>query len=89
MYRYTNTTMQELALMLLSKVDRPILDRTGLMGRYDLQLKWTTDDAHASDTDAPPGLFTAIQEQAGLKPDPVKAKADALVVDSLERPGDN
>jgi uncharacterized protein (TIGR03435 family) len=89
MYHYKNTSMPELALMLLSSVDRPIVDRTGLTERYDLQLKWTTDDAHATDPDAPPGLFTAIQEQVGLKLEPVKAMADVLVIDKVERPEGN
>ena len=89
MYQYKNTSMPELALMLLGWVDRPIVDQTGLKGRYDLQLKWTTDDAHSADPDAPPGLFTAIQEQAGLKLEPVKAQADVLVVDAVGRPSAN
>lgn len=89
MYQYKNTSMPELALMLLSSVDRPILDRTGLKGRYDLQLKWATDDIYAADPDAPPGLFTAIQEQAGLKLEPARAPADLLVIDQLQRPGAN
>jgi uncharacterized protein (TIGR03435 family) len=89
MYAYTNTSMPVLALDLLSYVDRPIVDQTGLSGRYDFQLKWLTDDDHATDTDAPPGLFTAIQEQLGLKLEAVKAPADVLVVDRVERPGAN
>ncbi len=89
MYRYRNTTMPELGLMLLGWVDRPIVDHTGLKGRYDLQLKWTTDEARATEPDAPPGLFTAIQEQAGLKLEPLKATADVLVIDKVERPGGN
>lgn len=89
MYTYTNTSMPVLALELLSAVDRPIVDQTGLKGRYDFQLKWLTDDSHATDPDAPPGLFTAIQEQLGLKLEPVKAPADVLVIDKVERPGAN
>ena len=89
MYTYTNASMPELALMLLSSVDRPIVDQTGLKGRYDFQLKWLTDDIHAADPDAPPGIFTAIQEQIGLKLEPVKAPADVLVIDKVERPGAN
>ena len=89
MYTYTNTSMQVLALELLSSVDRPIVDETGLKGRYDFQLKWLTDDSHAMDPDAPPGLFAAIQEQLGLKLEPVKAPAEVLVVDKVQRPGAN
>lgn len=93
MNTYTNTSMpvfaEELALSPVASVDRPILDQTGLTGRYDFQLKWLTDDNHAADPDAPPGLFTAIQEQLGLKLDAVKAPADVLVIDKVQRPGAN
>jgi uncharacterized protein (TIGR03435 family) len=89
MYTYTNTSMPVFALELLPYVDRPIVDQTGLKGRYDFQLKWLTDENHLSDPDAPPGLFTAIQEQLGLKLEPVKAQADVLVVDAVARPGEN
>jgi uncharacterized protein (TIGR03435 family) len=65
------------------------VDETGLKGRYDFQLKWLTDDLHATDPDAPPGLFTAIQEQLGLKLAPVKAPAEVRVLDTVERPGAN
>ncbi len=85
----TNTSMPELAQVLQFHVERPVVDQTGLKGRYDFQLKWLTDDNHGSDPDAPPGLFTAIQEQVGLKLEPAKALADALVIDKVERPGAN
>jgi uncharacterized protein (TIGR03435 family) len=47
------------------------------------------DQSDAGEPDAPPGLFTAIQEQIGLKLEPVKAMADVLVVDEIQRPGAN
>ena len=87
--KFTNTSMQDLALMLQFASDRPIMDQTGLKGRYDFQLNWTTDDTRSTEPDAPPGIFTAIQEQIGLKLEPVKAPADVLVVDRVERPGAN
>lgn len=87
---YKNTSMAELAQTLMFNVDRPVVDRTGLTGRYDVQLKWTMDESKApTDGTAAPGLFTAIQEQLGLKLEPVKAPADVLVVDAVERPGSN
>jgi uncharacterized protein (TIGR03435 family) len=89
MYTYTNTSMPVFALELLSYVDRPIVDQTCLKGRYDFQLKWLTDENHANDQDVPPGIFTAIQEQLGLKLEPLKAPADVLVIDKVERPGGN
>jgi len=87
--RYTNTSMPDLALMLMVYTDRPIVDQTGLQGRFDFQLQWTKDDAIATGTDAPPGLFTALQEQLGLKLEPAKAPADVLAIDKVERPSAN
>ncbi len=84
-----NTSMADLALILQFHVDRPVVDQTGLKGRYDLKLQWTVDEAQTTAPDAPPGLFTAIQDQAGLKLERVKAPADVLVIDAVERPGAN
>ncbi|WP_172838322.1 TIGR03435 family protein [Terriglobus roseus] len=83
----TNTAISELVLILQFSVNRPIVDQTGLKGRYDLKLEWAPDDAPPSDAaDAPPGLFTTIQSQAGLKLQPVKAPADTLVIDAISKP---
>lgn len=84
-----NASMAELALILQFRVDRPVVDQTGLKGKYDFNLRWATDDGTATGADTPPGLFTAIQEQIGLKLDPVKAPADVLVIDKVERPEAN
>jgi uncharacterized protein (TIGR03435 family) len=76
--------------MVLGQMDRPVMDQTGLAGKYDFQLKWTYDETvAATDGSAPPGLFTAVQEQLGLKLEATKAPADVLVVDKIERPGAN
>jgi uncharacterized protein (TIGR03435 family) len=88
-HRYTNTSMSALALMLMIYVDRPIVDQTGMQERYDFQLRWTRDEAAATGPDSPPGLFTAMQEQLGLKLQPAKAPADVLVIDKVERPSAN
>lgn len=85
--RMTNAPMGEFAMHLGFFLDRPAVDQTGLAGRYDLQLIWTADESRApSDSNAAPGLFTAIQEQLGLKLEPVKASAQVLVVDAVQRP---
>jgi uncharacterized protein (TIGR03435 family) len=85
-----NTSMPDLAEILQFRTSRPVVDQTGLKGRYDFKLQWTTDESKApTDGSAPPGLFTAIQEQIGLKLEAVKAEADVLVVDKVERPGAN
>jgi uncharacterized protein (TIGR03435 family) len=80
-------------------LDRPVLDQTGLEGRYDFQLDWTPDDFQfpglgvkvppAGDNAPHPDLFTAIQQQMGLKLEAVRAQADVMVVDRLEKPSEN
>jgi uncharacterized protein (TIGR03435 family) len=88
--RVTNMSMVDFAMIFQFFLDRPSVDQTGLTGRYDFQLKWTPDEGHvATDGNAPPGLFTAIQEQIGLKLEPVKAPAQVLVIDAVQRPSGN
>jgi len=88
--RMTNALMSELALQLGFYLDRPVVDQTRLAGRYDFQLKWTDDESRVpTDGSASPGLFTTIQEQLGLKLEPVKAPAEVLVVDAVERASAN
>jgi uncharacterized protein (TIGR03435 family) len=85
-----NCPMSGLAGELTYSLDRPVLDKTGLTGRYDFQLKWTADETKApTDGSAPPSIFTALQDQLGLKLEPVKALADVLVIDKVERSGAN
>ena len=89
--RVKNVSMGELAGMLMRLfLDRPVVDQTGLTRRYDFQLNWTQDETRApTDGSAPPGLFTAIQEQLGLKLEPAKAPVDVMVIDKVEQPGAN
>jgi uncharacterized protein (TIGR03435 family) len=84
-----NASMPDLALILQFRVDRPVVNQTGLKGRYDFKLQWTMDDTQTIQPDAPPGLFTAIQEQLGIKLDPVKAPVDVLVIDQVQKPSPN
>jgi len=87
---FMNTSMKEMTLLMLLEVDRPIVDQTGLKGKYDFKLNFTNDESRApTDGSAPPNLFTAIQEQDGLKLDAVKAPAPVLVVDAVMRPSAN
>jgi uncharacterized protein (TIGR03435 family) len=62
---------------------RPVVDRTGLTGRFDFTLNWAPESSN--DTEAP-SIFTALQEQLGLKLQPARGPVDVLVVDSAERP---
>lgn len=65
---------------------RIVVNRTGLTGRYDVELRWTPDPGTATDADAPPGLVTALREQLGLRLQPDTAMLEHLVIDSAERP---
>ena len=96
-----NATMADFAGLLQTAVlDRPVVDQTGLAGRFDFTLTWTPDETQfgglgikvpppTDSATAPPGLFTAVQEQLGLKLDSTKAPVDVLVVDRVEKPTDN
>lgn len=89
-FEFKNTSMSELALYLVFLADRPVVDQTGLSGRYDFKLQWTFDESRAqTDGSAAPSLFTAMQEELGLRLDAVKAPADVVVIDTVERPGAN
>jgi uncharacterized protein (TIGR03435 family) len=96
----TNATMGDFAgVMQLAVLDRPVIDRTGLQGRFDFTLTWTPDETQfasfgvriptSTDPNAPPVLFTAIQEQLGLKLDSVRAPVEVLVIDRVEKPSEN
>jgi len=87
---FTSTSTKDLSVLLLQYVDRTVVDQTGLKGQYDFTLKYTYDETRApADGTAPPSLFTAVQEQLGLKLEKVKAPADVLVIDHIERPSEN
>ena len=79
--------------------DRVLLDRTGLTGSYDFTLQWTPENSMLSGMQKPdnpttsdssgPSLFTAIEEQLGLKIESTKGPVDALVIDHVEHPSEN
>lgn len=69
-------------------LDRPVIDQTGLIGMFDIHLEFARDGAPAGDLSAP-SLFTAVQEQLGLKLTPDKGPVEVLVIDHLERPSEN
>jgi uncharacterized protein (TIGR03435 family) len=94
-------TMAALAETLQNYVfSKPVVDKTGLDGWWDFTLKWTPDDTQfpdapesirhpADDANAWPPLFTAIQEQLGLKLEAQKADVPVLVVDHVDHPSPN
>jgi uncharacterized protein (TIGR03435 family) len=72
--------IQKITPALQSLTGRPVVDRTGLTGTFDIDLKWsvTGDDG--------PSIFTALQEQLGLKLEPSKSPFEVVVIDSVQRP---
>jgi len=78
-------TMTKFADRLSTRLDRPVVDRTGLDGNWDFALQWTTEAVEAPAADDPPSIFTAIQEQLGLKLTPVKGPVRQLIVERLEK----
>jgi len=87
---YENISLEEFGSELAYWEDRPIVNHTGLDGRYDFRLRWTRDDAPpAMDANAPPVLFTAIQEQLGLKVEAMHAPTKVYVVKHVNRPSAN
>lgn len=97
------TTMDGLANILAGNLDRPVADMTGIQGACDFSLTWTPDDAvrtekptgagegpaAATDMAAGPSIFTALQEQLGLKLEPRKAPVEIIVVERIEKPVEN
>jgi len=77
--------MSGLASSLSGAADRIVIDKTGLTGEYDVELTWAPD----GQPDAGPSIFTAVQEELGLKLEPAKAPLDVVVIDHLERPSEN
>lgn len=67
---------------------RPIVDQTGLQGRFSFTLKWSSGDSSETGPESP-SLFPAIQEQLGLKLVPTKGTVEVIVIDHIERPTGN
>jgi uncharacterized protein (TIGR03435 family) len=87
--------MSMLVTNLSYQVDRTVVDKTGLTGKYDFTLKWTPDQGlstlppGAESDSSGPSIFTAIQEQLGLKLESTKGLVQTLVIDHVERPSEN
>ncbi|QHN05084.1 TIGR03435 family protein [Granulicella sp. WH15] len=95
-----NATMEDFVNGMQGAVfDRPVVDHTGIAGRWNCSLKWTPDETQFQvfgvkitpneAADAPPPIFTAIQEQIGLKLDAGKAMVEVMVIDHVDKPSEN
>jgi uncharacterized protein (TIGR03435 family) len=83
-----NTGMDRFAYILSRSVNLPVVNHTGLEGIFNFQLRWEPD-SERSRPDAGPSLFTAIQEQLGLRLRSEKAPVEVLVIDRAEHPTEN
>jgi uncharacterized protein (TIGR03435 family) len=96
--------MTSLANMLSQQLHRTVLDKTGLTGKYDLELMWTPDQgadpmfkgpdgspqrADAAPDSSGPSIFTALQEQLGLRLHSSKGPVETIVIDHVEMPSEN
>lgn len=96
-----NASMDDFARVLQQAVlDRPVVNRTNLQGRFDFTLNWTPDESQfrsmgvrvpppPADGSGPPGLFTAVQEQLGLRIESTNAPVEVIVIDRVEKPSAN
>jgi uncharacterized protein (TIGR03435 family) len=95
-----DATMAEFASVLQrGPLDRPVADNTGLTGRYDFSLDFAPDESAFGgliasrpplpDDEAKPDLFTAVQQQLGLKLEATKGPVETFVIDQAERPSEN
>jgi uncharacterized protein (TIGR03435 family) len=94
-------TMAQLALHLAELLRQPVMDATGVAGKFDLNLEWTPDDmqakppsadqrpVNAPESVAGPSIFAALQEQLGLKLESGKVPAEVVVIDAAEKPSEN
>jgi bla regulator protein blaR1 len=78
--------MAEFQRFLTGQTQRVVIDRTGLAGAWDFELTFTPPDVSAAVSTDVPSLFTALQEQLGLKLDATRGPSEVLVVDRIERP---
>jgi uncharacterized protein (TIGR03435 family) len=78
-----------LAEELSRRLSRNVIDRTGLSGEYDFNLRWVPDAADGDSVPDGPSIFTAVQDQLGLKLESGKAPVDAIVIDHIEKPSAN
>ena len=94
LFRAQGIAMPQFARMMQLYVDRPLFDRTGLAGEFDLEVSFLPErrDAFGAGPVRPdqpvdtPAIFTALQERLGLKLDATRGPVEVLVIDSIERP---
>jgi len=88
---FSGVPMSRLLPILSNETGRTVVDESGLTGKYNFTLSWrpATTQVPEGEVDSTPDLFTAIQEQLGLKLEPIKGPVDVVVIDHVERPAEN
>ena len=87
---FKKTTVSTFANVLSGVLGRKVIDKTGLQGNFNVDLHWTPNErADAQPDDAGPSIFTAIQEQLGLRLESSKGPVEVLVIDRAEKPSEN
>ena len=97
---FRNSPMSQVTAILQNFLDKPVVDQSGLSERYDFTATFTLDAAQAvrlgsppppaaDNPDAAPDVFTAFQQQLGLKLESTKAPVDVMVIDKVEKPSEN
>ena len=84
-FKAQNETLDRFCDVLSRNLDRPVLDMTGLSGNYDFVLDYTPNDPKVLDTGGAPSIFTAVQEQLGLKLESRKGPMEMFVIDRIEK----
>ena len=82
-------TMALVANMITCGLGTPVVDKSGLTGEFDLTLEWVPQEVADAPDGTGPTMFTALQEQLGLKLESAKVPVDVLVIDRLEKPSGN
>jgi uncharacterized protein (TIGR03435 family) len=88
-FKATKGQLSGLVLQLPFSVGRPVVDKTELGGGYDFKLDWAPDNSPAANDGSVATLFTALQEQLGLKLEPSKTTQEMLTIESAEKPSGN
>ncbi|HEY4362565.1 MAG TPA: TIGR03435 family protein [Bryobacteraceae bacterium] len=81
--------MSLMANMITRGLGIPVIDKSGLTNEYDFVLEWVPQEVADGPDGAGPTIFTALQEQLGLKLESAKVPAEVLVIDRLEKPSEN
>ncbi len=84
----TKASMADLAPLFSVILGRTVVDQTGITGAFSVHLRFAPDEVPAADATGP-SIFTAVQEQLGLKLESGKGPVEVLVIDSVEKPSEN